>query len=280
MSRATTSRLKVNPPLGLRPSLEFRRIHELKIDPAYQRTIDTGGSQTLMRRIAMFWDWGLCQPLTVAKREDGTLMVVDGQHRLAAAKLRNDIYDLPCVVTAYANASDEAAAFVALNQQRRPLSKLDLFKAALAAEDNDAVAISRLLAAAGLTLASTTNPTGWKPGMISNIAGVQNCFRWNGPKVTAAALDAIARGFAGQVLRYVGSIFPGVASFLGEAAKAKRNVDQELLVVVLSGLDQAEWLREIALAGAAGATNRQIAGRAAIQKAYDEAFDDDDREAA
>jgi ParB-like chromosome segregation protein Spo0J len=71
----------------------------------------------------MFWDWSLCQPLAVAKRDDGGLMVVDGQHRLEAARLRGDIEDLPCVVTAYRNAGDEAAAFVALNQQRRPLAR-------------------------------------------------------------------------------------------------------------------------------------------------------------
>jgi hypothetical protein len=138
MSRPATSRLKVNPVLGMRPSLEFRRLAELRIDPSYQRTTEAGASQTLIRRIAMFWDWSLCQPLAVAKRDDGALMVVDGQHRLEAARLRGDIDDLPCVVTAYRNAGDEAAAFVALNQQRRPLSQIDLFKAALAAEDETA----------------------------------------------------------------------------------------------------------------------------------------------
>jgi hypothetical protein len=103
MSRAATSRLKVNPQLGSPPSLEFRTLAELKVDDTYQRSLETDPSQRLIRRIAQFWDWGLCQPLAVARRQDGSLMVVDGQHRLAAATLRGDIAHLPCVITSYAN---------------------------------------------------------------------------------------------------------------------------------------------------------------------------------
>jgi ParB-like chromosome segregation protein Spo0J len=53
-------------------------------------------------------------------------MVVDGQHRLAAATLRGDIAHLPCVITSLMpTLGDEAAAFVALNQNRKPLQPLD-----------------------------------------------------------------------------------------------------------------------------------------------------------
>lgn len=130
---APAPRMRVNAPKGVRPSLEFRPLGDLHLDDSYQRSIDIGPSQKLVRKIAVNWDWGLCQPLIVAKRDDGSLWVVDGQHRLAAARLRPDIYDLPCVVVHSAAASDEAAMFVALNQQRRPLTALDLFRASLEA---------------------------------------------------------------------------------------------------------------------------------------------------
>jgi hypothetical protein len=122
MARAATSRLKVNTPLGSPPTLEWRAVGELLIDDSYQRTVEAAASQALIRRIAMFWDWGLCQPLAVSRRPDGKLLIVDGQHRASAAKLRGDIPHLPCVITSFASAGDEAAAFVALNQMRRPLS--------------------------------------------------------------------------------------------------------------------------------------------------------------
>lgn len=271
MSRAATSRLKVNAPLGLRPSLEYRPLPQLRIDMSYQRAIDAPGSQTLIRRIAQFWDWGLCQPLVVAKRADGSLMVVDGQHRLAAARIRNDIYDLPCVVTAYDSAGDEAAAFVALNQSRRPLGKLDLFKAALSAEDKEAVEIAAIVAAAGLSLAPHTNPTAWKPGMVSNVGGIENSFRRWGGEITLAALKALRGGFEDQVLRFAGTIFPGIANFIGERAAEKKPVEHDLLVLVLQGSEQREWVQEIQLEMAASGSRRQVAAMAAVRRSYEEA---------
>jgi hypothetical protein len=157
MSRPATSRLKVNPAIGTMPVLQYCTPEQLLIDDSYQRTLETGPSQTLVRRIAMFWDWSLCQPLIVARRNDGGHYVVDGQHRLAAAKLRGDIFQLPCVVASYASMADEAASFVALNQQRRPLGALDLFKAALAAGDTEAMSIMKAIIDAGLSLSNHMN---------------------------------------------------------------------------------------------------------------------------
>ena len=222
---------------GQRPSLEFRPIADLLIDDSYQRSIDTGPSQGLIKRIARNWDWGLCQPLNVDKREDGSLYVIDGQHRLAAARERGDIYDLPCVVIASKSAGDEAAAFVALNQHRRPLSKLDLYKAALEAGETEAVVINNALANAGLSVAKTTNPDAWKAGQVSNIGGLEHCQRNHGEKVLRVACLAAAMAFSGQVLRYFGTIFPGIAE-----AVATNGVEHgDLIGIVLGGCEQTEW---------------------------------------
>jgi hypothetical protein len=268
---APPTRLRFEPIAGIRPSLEWRRVHELQIDSTYQRTIETDRSRTLINRIAQAWDWNLCQPLAVAKRGDGSLMVVDGQHRLAAARLRNDIWDLPCVVTAYDGAGEEAAAFVALNQQRRPLSKLELFKASLVAGDEEARAVMRLIEGAGLSLAQHTNWVAWRPGALANISGIRACYRGNGPEVTAAALAAIAGGFPSAVLRFAGTIFPGLASFIASEAEEKRPVDQELLIMVLQGAGQEQWVSEILLEQAATGANRRAACEAVVARAYAEA---------
>ena len=64
MARAATSRLKVNPPLGRMPVLQFMAPGELRIDASYQRSIESGDSKTLIRKIAQHWNWDLCQPAT------------------------------------------------------------------------------------------------------------------------------------------------------------------------------------------------------------------------
>ena len=273
----STSRLKVEPQQGEKPVLEWVPLDKMGIDSSYQRSLDSPISQSLIRRIAQFWDWNLCQPLTVARRVFGPLRVVDGQHRLAAARLRGDIEALPCVIAAYASAGDEAAAFVALNQQRRPLVKLDLFKAALAAEDQTAVALSQMILNAGLTVAPHTNYTVWKPGMFAHITPLDNAYRGLGEKVAAAALNALAEAFRGEVLRYAGPIYSGVAGFIAsecviggehEEAEVARAVRHKVLVTALRSLPQADWktaiLHEMALSG----SRRYVAAKAVVAARY------------
>jgi hypothetical protein len=243
MARAATSRLKVNPVLGSPPTLEWRPVAELLIDATYQREISAGASQTLIRRIAMFWDWGLCQPLAVSRRPDGVLTIVDGQHRASAAKLRGDIPHLPCVITSYASAGDEAAAFVALNQMRRPLSAIDLFKAAVAAEDKEALLITDALARNGLRLANHTNHTAWKPGDVANIASIQRFYRRAGEGPLRISLAAMARAWPGEVLQYAGSVFPGFAAVALDEVRLRGNPDEVIAGLArLAGMrTQAEW---------------------------------------
>jgi hypothetical protein len=260
LARAATSRLKVNAPLGSPPTLEWRAVGELLIDPVYQRSIDTGPSQSLIRKIAMFWDWGLCQPLAVSRRPDGQLTIVDGQHRASAAKLRGDIPHLPCVITSYANAGDEAAAFVALNQMRRPLSALDLFKAAVAAEDTEALLILDCLTSAGLSVASHSNYTAWKVGQVANVGGLRRVMVNRGEPTLRLALLALAKSYPGEVLRYAGTLFPGFAAVVIDELRLRSSGDEIIaqLVPLIAAKTQDEWRHIIkAAVGESGGMARE-----------------------
>lgn len=278
MSRPATTRLKVNPPLGSPPTLEWRPVDELMIDPSYQRAIDTGPSQTLIRKIAMFWDWGLCQPLAVSRRPDGALTIVDGQHRASAAKKRGDIPHLPCVITSYASSGDEAAAFVALNQMRRPLSALDLFKAAVAAEDTEALLILDCLHTAGLSIALHSNHTAWKPGQVANIGGLRECLRSKGERVLRDALLILGTAYKGQILRYAGTIFPGIAHIVANEHKGcsdeeiKRGEDQFMpgMIDLVAADSQEGWAKEIIKLAPEHHRGRRGAAWVVFEKAWSE----------
>jgi hypothetical protein len=246
-----TDRLKLNPPLGRMPLLQFCSPNELHIDPAYQRDVGSGAAQALIRRLAQHWNWDLCQPLVVARRRDLTerLFVIDGQHRLEAARLRGDIPQLPCVVVEYANTADEAASFVNLNQQRRQLLPIDVFKAAVASGDKEANAIAAALAEAGLSLAPHCNHISWKPAMTFNLPGIQQAWRRCGGKVTRLALTALAQGFGGQVLRYAGTLFPGLVAVCSDETDGGVHTfaaDRfERFVAMLRQRSQVDWRQEI-----------------------------------
>lgn len=243
MAKQQISRLKFNPPLGRMPVLQFIAPGELQVDHQYQRSLEARASQRLINKLAQHWNWDLCQPLVVSRRSEGELYVIDGQHRWEAAKMRGDIAQLPCVVVEYRSAADEAASFVNLNQQRRPLSKLDLFKAAVASEDKQACAILEAMEYAGLMLAPHQNYISWKPGMVSNIGGIEASWRDHGPEVTGEALQALAQGFSGQVLRYAGTIFPGIAAVCAVEMEQGRFAppDFERFTGVLGSKRQEQW---------------------------------------
>ena len=280
MGRPATDRLKFNPPLGMLPALQYLLPQQLEIDAQYQRSLDSEQSQQLVRAIAQHWNWDLCQPLVVARRPDGKLYVIDGQHRLAAARLRGDIPQLPAVVVQYDSVEDEAASFVLLNQQRKPLTKLDLFKAAVASGDTTASAIVEAMDEAGLRLAPHSNHTAWKPGMVSNIGGIEASWKGRGALVTGLALKALAEGFEGQVLRYAGTIFPGIAALIDVEVRDAGNCAPpaeiwDLIVEMLAGTSQEEWRRAVmAVRVAEPSLNFAKAAERALLNAWSELLDE------
>ena len=238
-AKPVVTALGCNPPLGNPPSLEWVAVGQIEIDPAYQRGLDNETSQSLIRKIARFWDWSLCQPLALTRRTDGSLWAVDGQHRAAAARLRGDIAHLPCVIAHYSSVADEAAAFVALNRQRKPLNAVDLFKAALASGDTQASEIMAAISAAGLSVAPHSNYTAWKPGQIYCVPGVSRAWKYRGPDVVRAALGVLARAFDGQVLQYAGLLLDGLYDvFTAQGAPE----DRDALAALIGRRSQRDWV--------------------------------------
>ncbi|KPF76754.1 hypothetical protein IP68_02345 [Blastomonas sp. AAP25] len=220
---ATAEKPEFATAVGNMPALNWCRLDQLHIDDAYQRSIDTPGSQSMIRAIARKWNWDLCQPLFVAKRDDGRMYVVDGQHRLAAAIMREDIDQLPCIVSMTSGSAQEAQLFSEFNRRRRAPSQLDLYFADLAAGEPTATDINCALIAAGLSMSKHTNAGSFKPGQVMNIAGLRNCLRVHGLDVLSVACDQMAKGWAGQRLQYAGTLFPGIAELVRhERALAQR----------------------------------------------------------
>jgi hypothetical protein len=122
----------------------------LSVDHTYQREIRRPDSnESKVRVIAANWEWVACGVLLVGRRKDGTYSVVDGQHRLAAALLRDDITHLPCIVFESNGSVQEADGFLKANTYRKPLSGLDRFKALVHSGDATAISVAALLESTG-----------------------------------------------------------------------------------------------------------------------------------
>ena len=94
----------------------------------YQRPL----SQARIRKISSNWDPDLCLPLVVSARHGATYAVIDGGHRLGAARLRGITF-LPCCVHRDLDKAEEAALFWQLNAYRKGVRNTDKFRAQIIA---------------------------------------------------------------------------------------------------------------------------------------------------
>lgn len=263
-SHATATR-KWRTPLGRPPSIENRHPSELEIDDSYQRSTETPSSRLLIRKIANHWDWRMCLPLVVSRREDA-FYVIDGQHRLAAAKLRGDIPYLPCCITTYGSVADEAAMFVAMNRTRKAIGQLDDFHASVASGDGDAAAVEGLIVGAGLAVARTTGSQSWAPGAVSFTASILIARRKYGDGACREALRLIAAAFPGQVLKAGAPVFRALVK-LGASGDTP---DRQRLLRALGKDTQAGWASRVT-GVAKGVEERAGIMKQAILAAYKEA---------
>ncbi len=256
-----------NAPIGVPPTLEWIPVVSIGIDPAYQRGIDNDPSQRFIRAIARDWDWSLCLPLKLARRDDGSMWAVDGQHRLSAALLRGDIPHLPCVIGRYASNCDEAAAFVALNRQRRALGSMDLFKAAIAAGDDETIEVMAAIKASGLRLAPHSNYNNWKPGMLYCAPSIQRAWKLRGPIPTKKSMVMLAKAFDGQILRFAGLLLEGLYEIFTTEGRLG-SFDLMALEAALGAVPQAEWIKRALREQGSSGCSRAAAMRAAMLAAY------------
>lgn len=125
--------------------------NDLFIDYTYQRN----ANEKKLSAIAREWSWIACGAITVAKR-DGRLFVIDGQHRVMAARKRSDINDLPCVVFSTSGPREEADGFLTAQTQRKSVTAVEKFRALTVIENEAALFVQDLLNQSGRTAASGT----------------------------------------------------------------------------------------------------------------------------
>jgi hypothetical protein len=246
-------------PIGKMPSIEWVHTTELTVDQSYQRSIDNEGSRRLIASIAANFDWRLCAPLVVSRRPDGSKVIIDGQHRWAAAVRRGDLLQLPCCLFAYDSPEDEARMFIVANRARKPMNRLDDFHAALAAADEDAIEIQRLVTEAGMRMARNTSSTAWKAGEVALTSSIATALRRHGPAIVSAALTSIAEAYDGLPLTYGASIFGALIKLF---ANPPEGFDPDDLVPTLRRFDMA-LVGEV-VKGLSGGDSRAMAVHGAI----------------
>lgn len=170
-----------NPHKRFRPS-------ELTIVFAVQREAIDAWVRSLSRQ----FDIEAIGDIHVSKRSDGTLAVVDGQHRiLALRQLGYDDLGVWCHVYEDKTPEEECDLFLKLNN-RRNVTAADKFRIGVGAGLEDCVAINSLLRERGLAVTGEAQRIGASP--ISCAATLRSYWskaqrERTGPQALAGALD-------------------------------------------------------------------------------------------
>lgn len=138
--------------------------NQLVVDYTYQRTHST----QKVRALARDWSWMACGAILVAKR-NGQYYVVDGQHRVLAAKSRADVIDLPCILFETDAPSDEAVAWLGANKNRKVPDSVDTFRALVAARDPDAMYLQETCDRLGIVITKSADSSKRLKGVVGTI---------------------------------------------------------------------------------------------------------------
>lgn len=234
----------LGPVTGNPPTLEWIAIDVLEIDPAYQRTMESPKSRKIVLGMVKGWDWRQCHPLVVTRRSDGSLKVLDGQHRLEGARQRGDIPHLPCFVTPAMELNDEAAVFVRLNTERQRLSQTEIFAAMIAAGDEAALKIGAMMRETGWVFARHGNTVEFKPGWLACGPMLARQVKRVGEAPVRNALTALREAFPDRPVRHGSTILAALIDLYA----ANRAPDPDALIEALGSVEGTQdWMNEAAM---------------------------------
>lgn len=221
-------------------NIEKLNIRELAIDRRVQRELDG----TWVAKIAKNLDLDQLGIITVSRREDGSTIILDGQHRVEALRYTGHTeYVVDCRVLDELTIEEEARTFRILNNTRNP-SLVSRFLARVIEGEETATDINKIL-----------GKFGWQPshskvdGSFSAISTLEVVYR--GSREAAwSTIETVTQAWGNSLAAVHGQIIFGLG------AVYQRHGDEVLIsrmVSHLSPITPAELLiRAKALASARG----------------------------
>jgi hypothetical protein len=171
--------------------LQWLKIADLVVDPAYQRPIIGKGRQNV-DRIAREFCWSCFAPVVVSPVEGGKFAIIDGQHRTTSAAILG-FDSVPCQIVIAAR-EEQAAAFKAINGTTTPISQMALHAAAVVASEAWAVQIAYVCACAEVELLRYPVPANKQAsGQTMSVGAIARCLKQYGEATLITALQCVTQ---------------------------------------------------------------------------------------
>ena len=217
--------------LGVRPRVVWLDLALLQVDHRYQREI-AGAGRAHVHKLLRTFNWNCYQPIIVSEREDGSYAVIDGQHRLEAARLHPLVNELPCYIVDAPTIAAQAAIFSTVNGRRLGLTSLQKFWASHAAGEVGAVAVSEVCAAHGVAILRQTPSYDIPPRSILAPFTLQKILARYGREPLELAIGLIAEAHPDRANAFRSPTMVALATIA-----AGKGFDRAAWAAVVAGLD-------------------------------------------
>jgi len=208
-------------------------VSKLNLGPAYQRDI----SMARVRKIVREYNPVLFDPVVISWREDGTMWVLDGGHRVTAAQIMK-FEEVEARMLEGLTPQQEAEHYVRLNTSRKNLTASDKFKGNVEAQNKTAVAVK-----------SAMDNVGYHPRCVGGLVNMVT------RGVDPSALEAGLRMFA-PVREVYGSKTVAMIGGLSYLASVNHGVLKEDRMIKLLADRSPKVLLQVTGLGEMGTGNR------------------------
>lgn len=196
---------------------------KIDVDIRYQRNVDEKRVQVMAKN----YDPSRIGVLVVAPRPHGRFVVIDGQHRRAAAALagHNNVATL-CEVHEGLSETQEAEMFLLLNEGRKPVKIWDKYRARLIAGHRVAVEMTEIVKSVGLSITSSSRRNG-----VAAIKAVEFAYHKNNLK---DVLLILKKAWPSDPAGLDGELIKAVSNFVVDFGVQDAEIDHDRLTEKLS----------------------------------------------
>lgn len=200
---------------------EHVKLTNIMVDERAQRSLDEKRAE----RLSESFDWTAFGNIHVSLRHDGSMYVVDGQHRVQAARMAgfNGSTMIPAVVHRGLSIEQEAHLFRVLNAGVAP-KPIDKFLIGLTAGYEEECEINKIVESLGVHIRATT-----ADNCTQAVTALRKVYRYS-PDCLREAITVLLDAWGGSRDSLHGDLIVGVGSLLHQygwrSAGSPRSVDK------------------------------------------------------